>query len=425
MSDAGLTSAPAAPAWTGPRDRRALYGTMLRCALLLNVVGATSAFNSALIPSGLSSIQQYLGVICWILIIAAARGARAGVTTVFGSDTWALIVFYSFAVMSVLWTDMTMASVMKAVALTITTIGAFTLASRARLQDVIHDVNIGLLILNVASIVVVITMPTTGIAVGWGQEGSWQGIFESKQSLGVLGGMAIFFSGYLWLTRGASWLLAVSFICAVICTIGSGSRGGGAVALLSCVSVFLAGRSRNIAKLMAFAPLLIMGIGTAMISYLYVTGEDAFPFGDTRLDFTERTFIWQHALAHIDQSPLLGFGINGFWTNGDIYGAFKRDHGWVLDDFHSGFVSILTELGLIGYTIFAICTLLFALRMASAVDHGDMERSRIVALLGFVTLAYQIDVTETLFLRSTSFLATLILVFAFNATLRPAPEKVR
>jgi uncharacterized membrane protein len=53
-----------------------------------------------------------------------------------------------------------------------------------------------------------------------------------------------------------------------------------------------------------------------------------------------------------------------------------------------------------------------------------MERSRIVALIGFMTMGYQINVTEWMFIKSTSFIAILVLVFAFNATRGPAREEL-
>jgi exopolysaccharide production protein ExoQ len=425
LSEAGLTAAPGAHAWAQPHDRSRMWDAILRATIIFNVIGASSNFHPDLLPTALSWVQQYVGIACWIVTIIAARAARPAPSIPIGSDAWALIVFYGYAIVSVLWTDMTPASTMKAVALAISTIGAYTLATRWRLQSLIYDINIGFLVLTIASIIVVIALPDIGIASGWLQVGNWQGVFESKQSLGVLGGMAMFFSGYLWLTRGASWLFALSFLAALACTVGSESRGGGGLALLACVCVFVAGRSRNVAKLLAFAPLGIMAIASVMTFYLYATGADAFQIGDSRIDFTERTYIWQHALSYLDQRPLLGFGINGFWTNGDIYIAFERAHGWVLDNFHSGYVAILTEFGLVGYAMFGICTMLFGVRLGQAIDSGEMERSRVVALIGFMALAYQIDVTETMFMRSTSSIATLILACAFNAALRFPAERSR
>jgi len=391
---------------------------ILRMATVANVVVSMSNFHEALLPPSLSSLQQYAGVGLWLVTICVALGMRPVLDRRMSTDAWAIAIFFGFAITSVLWSDLSISSTMKAAALLVTSTGAVMLATRLGLQDIIFDVNIGLLVLTAASIIVVVVLPDVGVSQEWSHEGNWQGIFVSKQSLGVLGGMAMFFSAYLWLTRGRSWLFAVSFLLAVACAFGSESRGGGAWALLACVCVFLAGRSRGAAKALAFAPFVILLFATAMIASLYATGEDAFDIFGTRINLTERTFIWQYALAHFDERPILGFGINGFWTNDELYRTFERSHGWVLDDFHSGYVAILTETGVVGYAAFAVCTLLFGVRLAASIEQGAMARSRVVALIGFMTLIYMIDLTETIFLRSTSFMSVLIVVFLVNSTMQ-------
>jgi exopolysaccharide production protein ExoQ len=393
---------------------------ILRMATVANVVVSMSNFHEALLPPSLSSLQQYAGIALWLVTIWVALGMKPVLELRVSTDAWAIVIFYGFAITSVLWSDLSISSIMKAAALFVTSTGAFMLATRLDLQDIIFDVNIGLLVLTVASIVVVVMLPDIGVSQDWSHEGNWQGVFVSKQSLGVLGGIAMFFSAYLWLTRGRSWLFAVSFLLAAACAFGSESRGGGALALLACVCVFFAGRSRGVAKALGFAPFAILLAATTMIAYLYATGEDAFDISGTRIDFTERTFIWQYALAHFDERPILGFGINGFWTNGDFYRAFERSHGWVLDDFHSGYVAILTETGLVGYAAFAVCTLLFGVRLTVSIEEGTMARARVVALIGFMTLIYMIDLTETIFLRSTSFMSTLIPAFLVNSAMPTA-----
>jgi len=396
---------------------------ILRMATVANVVVSMSNFHEALLPPSLSSLQQYAGIALWLVTIWVALGMKPVLELRVSTDAWAIVIFYGFAITSVLWSDLSISSIMKAAALFVTSTGAFMLATRLDLQDIIFDVNIGLLVLTVASIIVVVMLPDIGVSQDWSHEGNWQGVFVSKQSLGVLGGISMFFSAYLWLTRGRSWLFAVCFLLAAACAFGSESRGGGALALLACVCVFFAGRSRGVAKALAFAPFAILLVATTMIAYLYATGEDAFDISGTRIDFTERTFIWQYALAHFDERPILGFGINGFWTNGDFYRAFERSHGWVLDDFHSGYVAILTETGLVGYAAFAVCTLLFGVRLAASIEEGTMARARVVALIGFMTLIYMIDLTETIFLRSTSFMSTLIPAFLINSAMPTArPE---
>ena len=65
-----------------------------------------------------------------------------------------------------------------------------------------------------------------------------------------------------------------------------------------------------------------------LILDFYATGYDAIHIGDASIDFTERTFIWHYAISHFNDAPLLGFGINGFWTIPSIYDYFEQNHGW-------------------------------------------------------------------------------------------------
>lgn len=412
---AGAIQSPHLMELASPADAAALR--IIRWATVANVVASTSAFHESLLPPGFSPLQQYASIALWLLITVAAMFVRPRLAWRPSTDTFAVLAFYGFAVLSVLWTDLSLPSLMKAAALLITSIGAYFLASRLALEDIIAEMNKGLLVLTVASVLIVIFVPSIGVDESWSHEGNWQGVFASKQALGITGAIFMFFSAYLWLVRGGRLQFAVSFGAAAACAIGSESRGGGALALVACACVYAAGRSPHIARTLAFVPMAIAIFATGLISYLYATGADAFEVFGARIDLTERTFIWQHALAHFDERPIFGFGINGFWTSKEIYLEYLRAHGWVLDNFHSGYVAILTETGLVGYALFMLCTLLFGLRMSTSIDNRTMRRSRIVALIGFMVLIYMIDLTETIFLRSTSFTATLILVFFLNASL--------
>lgn len=92
--------------------------------------------------------------------------------------------------------------------------------------------------------------------------------------------------------------------------------------------------------------------------YFYSTGYDAIYLFDSTIDFTERTY----AISHFDHAPLLGFGINGFWTIPSIYDYFEQNHGWdgwVLDNYHSGYFAILIETGFLSYLLFAASVFLF------------------------------------------------------------------
>ena len=394
-----------------------LVTTLLHGAIVVNVVISTSLFNETLVPPALASIQQYFTMVIWLVIAVCAASKTPILRWEIGTDLLALLAFYGFAVASVLWSDLSAASLLKAAALTLTTICAGLLATRIRIEDLVADINIGLLVICLASLFAVAFFPAIGITQEWSHEGNWQGVFESKQSLGIIGAIFMFFSAYQWLIRRNHLWFAITFLPAAACAIGSGSRGGGALALVACLCVYLAGRSSRIAMALSFAPFGLALFASALIAWLFSTGGDSFEVLGSKIDLTQRTYIWQHALAYFGERPILGFGINGFWTIPEIYLGFKREHGWVLDNFHSGYIAILLETGLAGFLLFLSVTFLFGVRMVATIRAQAMPRSRIVALIGFLLLMYMINLTETIFLRSTSFVSILIFIFMVNAAL--------
>ncbi len=394
-----------------------LARVILRWALVVNVVVSMSLFNELLVPPSLALIQQYATILLWLVIASCAMSMKPILRWEVGTDLLALIAFYGFAITSVLWSDLSAASLMKAAALTLTSVCAGLLATRMTIEDMVANINIGLLVICLASLMAVVFVPSIGITQEWSHEGNWQGVFESKQSLGIIGAIFMFFSAYQWLIRRNHLWFAICFLAAAACAIGSESRGGGALALVACLCVVLAGRSSRTATLLSFAPFILALSASVLIAWLFSTGGDSFVILGSKIDLTQRTFIWQHALAHFNERPILGYGINGFWTNKDIYLDFKREHGWVLDNFHSGYVAILTETGIVGFLLFLSATFLFGARMVTSIRDQSMSRPRVVALIGFMVLVYMIDITETIFLRSTSFISTLIFAFLINAAL--------
>ena len=130
--------------------------------------------------SGFAVSAANPGAEFWILVLYAScfipPVLRVGRTP----DMVVAFVFFSFAVLSVAWSNHSTDSVMKFVALLITTIGVSRLACRMSLDAIMGCTIIGLFILTVMSLVFVVFFPDVGVATGWMQEGLWQGVFEFK-----------------------------------------------------------------------------------------------------------------------------------------------------------------------------------------------------------------------------------------------------
>lgn len=90
---------------------------------------------------------------------------------------------------------------------------------------------------------------------------------------------------------------------------------------------------------------------------------------------------------------MLGFGINGFWTNPEIYDYFNQNHGWVLDDYHNGYIAVLIETGFLGYLLFTASVFLFSNKMLYLISERAIDRLHCALIIGFVVLSYQTNFT--------------------------------
>jgi len=405
------------------RARRAkktqlLASYVLQATVTLIAALSISNFNEALVPAGLGNLQQAITLALWVLAIAMTTLQPVTLRLSAGTDFLAIIVFYAYAALSVAWSDHSSATFLKGGALVITTFGAFRLATHMAIDDFIGALLRGFMIVCVASIAMVLFVPAIGVDHTWMHEGNWQGVFESKQSLGTLGAFSMFFAFYCFMTRRKRLRFVAAFIVALACVIGSGSRGGAAVALAACITLSLPRSWRGAQKFLAFFPLLIMSTAVIGIIYIIDSGDPYLPLFGMKVDFTERAIIWQYALSHFSESPLLGFGLNGFWSIPEIYHAFERVHGWVLDNYHDGYVGILIETGLVGFVLFAAAIFLFGMKMSLWLGSTPVVRPSETVIIAFMNLIFFIDLTETFFLRSTNINSVAFTTFLFMSCQR-------
>jgi O-antigen ligase len=391
------------------------------CSITINVVASMGTFNTALLPAELTYLQQAVAILMWGVLIYASAFVRPRLRLQFNPDLIVLVAFYAFAVTSVFWTSLNVAAIMKSLALAMTTFGAFCLITRIDMDEVVRATALGLFILVAASAFCALAVPDIGIDHSWMHNGQWQGVYESKQTLGFVGAYLMFFACYLKM-KGQGWpAFLLTFLLASTCVLASESRGAGAVALAACALLVTSMWSVTCMRIYAVLPFVMCLLAGALIFYFYATGYEAIHVGDASIDLTERTFIWHYAISHFDDAPLLGFGINGFWTVPSIYDYFEQNHGWVLDNYHSGYIAILMETGFLGYTLFAASVLLFSNKVLHLISARAIDRSHCALIIGFVALSFQTNFTETTFLRSTMFTSVLLVAFFF-ATCRPVPQ---
>ncbi|MGA8170186.1 MAG: O-antigen ligase family protein [Methylocystis sp.] len=389
-------------------------------------------FHEKIIPdSENSNLQQYLVIAMW-LAIAGVSYFRATVLRIAPTAGFYLsLAPYALAVVSTSWSENPAASMSKGAALVIVTFSAYRLVRTMAMDDIVECVIHGLFLLNALSIVLSLFVPDIGILTDWQHAGQWNGIFGSKQTLGICGALLLFFSSYRLIDPPRKPYHYLAAASAFACVVGSGSRGGGALAAVAVSCIYLTGVSARFAKILAFGPFALGLIASALIVYFLQTGNKYLYVFGTEVDFTERTFIWQHALSYFKSAPLLGYGLNGFWTLKGVEDTFRAQYGWFLDNYHDGYIGVLMETGVIGLSIFISGYLIYGFRILTRIREAGSLNRDVGLTLVYTCLICFIDLTETFFLRSTNIVSTMLVMSIFICFARrsrlvipnPAPSK--
>ena len=398
----------------GSREANAWTTPVVKTALASIAFLANSNFNEKVLPGGdQSNIQQYIVLVAWLGLIFASYFRRACLSVAPAGGICVLLGFYALAVISVAWSGDPASGAPKAAALAITTFGAWRLARTVTLDMFIDAAIVGLFALNAVSMLLAILAPDIGVLSDYQHAGQWNGIFMSKQSLGIAGAVLLFLASHRLMGPSRNKFHAAAIVVAIVCVLGSVSRGGGLLAAVSILGLYLASKSRRMLGALAFVPFAMCLASILLIAYFVATGNKDIEVFDSNIDFTQRSYIWQHALSYFPVRPWFGFGLNGFWTLAEVKNLFVERHGWFLDNYHNGAIAILMETGVVGLGAFVVAYLLLGLRVLAVLRPRETPDPDLVFALLFTSLIFMIDLTETFFLRSTNMVASLLLLCFF------------
>ncbi|MDE5441076.1 O-antigen ligase family protein, partial [Bradyrhizobium sp. CSA207] len=174
-------------------------------SITVNVVASMGTFNAALLPAEFTNLQQAIALLMWGVLIYASAFVRPRLRLQFNPDLIVLVAFYALAAISVAWSSVGAAAIMKSAALVVTTFGAFCLITRVDIDEIVRSTALGLFILVAASAFCAVFVPEIGVDQSWMHNGQWQGIYESKQTLGFISAYLMFFACYRKM-RGQGWV---------------------------------------------------------------------------------------------------------------------------------------------------------------------------------------------------------------------------
>ncbi|MGN6306036.1 MAG: O-antigen ligase family protein [Mesorhizobium sp.] len=332
------------------------------------------------------------------------------------SADWALLIaFLLYTALSALWGDGGANGMIKAVLILFTLTVSICIVNLKRLDELLVVFYTLACVFVVVSLIIVVLFPAQGIETGWELEGDWKGLAAQKNELGAISAFVVV--GALALPVGLGRLAMpirlINIAIAMVCLINSGSRGGQLIAIVGVASLICSRLPKTLQRLILIAlvvfsvPLIQLVLSTISLT------DDKIGVLGTTLNTSNRTTLWFYGLDQLQSHLLLGFGVGGFWTPARLI-AFNDLHGWVLDNFHNGYITILIEGGLIGLLL--MLTAIGFILLLLLVSVGHLRDAYLSVAFAFTMMFLISNLVENQIGRSTSsfFLMFLVISLAIH-----------
>jgi O-antigen ligase len=253
-----------------------------------------------------------------------------------------------------------------------------------------------LALIAVASLLIVILMPSYGISHGI-HLGDWRGAFGQKNRLGMFMsiGTLVFWSLLRARPSERRPRIIIGLITCAFLLVMSGSKTGVIVlillsSLLACRRV-LTWRTKSVVMLMGMTGLLLVLGARVFVQNAPVLfkllGRDPTLSG--------RLGLWVAVAFKIAQRPWLGYGFQSFWQG--PYGESRSIWallGWTVPYAHNGFLDLLLDLGLVGLVAFLVGYVLALIRARKYLLFSPMPPEAVWPL-AFLLFTFLYNLTET------------------------------
>ncbi len=346
----------------------------------------------------------------------------------FKKNIWLFLVFVLMGI-SIAWSDFPAVSFKRWIRSTGDLVMALLVLTENKPGEAIKTLimRIGLLLLPL-SVILIKYFPDIGVAYTIdGLMKMWTGVTTHKNELGVLslicGVFLVWHMMTFWRTSKIQYLQVLLLLMVFWLLRGSTSSDSKtsilAFVLSCCLLVFL--------KLLAARPRLVgpMILAMALIFFFFnglsqgLANSSLYDLilkaagRDTTL--TGRTDLWKELLGIAAENPFFGRGYGSFWI-GNTHNLWYK-FIWLPTQGHNGYIDVFLELGLVGF-LFLIAAIMHAAKNILKELNTDYAHASLRLVFFLMILIH--NYTESSFLRGSSFLWFIFLLFAANP---PAVKK--
>jgi exopolysaccharide production protein ExoQ len=369
-------------------------------------------------------------LIIMALVVLVRRGIQWRV--VFDRNRW-LVALYSYAFISIFWSDDSFTSFKRFVRLAGGVLMALVILTEQSPRQALEAVFKRLVyILIPFSLVLIKYFPDFGVAYRPHSGGkSWVGVTMTKNQLGLLCTVSAFFLLWNFFTlrqnqRTRRSLMEMGSYFLVFCIsffmmVGEGVYSATALACLpSGVITFLLlrwTRKCNIhvgvsALIIPVVTIFLLGASLPFLGTSPVSGMSELLGRDATL--TSRTDIWELLRPFAAETPVFGHGYGGFWTKKVVAIA-------TVNEAHNGYLEVILILGVLGL----IPLFGFVVSYCAHVHRAlRLDRDANWAIFGFCLIVMLVlhEATEAAFLAETDLLWTSVIFVSTNYPSVEAPE---
>ena len=372
--------------------------------------------------AGISGPLRYALFISTSVAIMAHTYLVKGIFVSRSPDWMLLIAFLLYTSLSVLWGDGSTGATIKAMLIFSALLVSVSMANAVGLDRLLRVYYNAMSVFVVLSLLAVIFFPESSIETGWLLEGDWKGIAGQKNGLGSVASLVFVAALVLPVVRRPDRRrLALSYsvrlamiVISGLCLVNSGSRGALLAAGIGIASVLVAKAPRALQRV-GLVVLAVLAIPVANLALATVElSADKIDILGTSIDTNSRTTLWFYGLEQMTGRELLGFGVGGFWTPERVT-AFRDVHGWVLDNFHNGYITILIEGGLVGILLLLLSA--GFVMLLYIVTIGNLRDTYVALAFGYTNMFLIGNLVENEIGRSTSLTFIMFLATSFSLRL--------
>lgn len=372
-------------------------------SVILMLVGTN--FFPIVMGSGRPASLTALVMLLPLALIMALRPMRT-LKSIFVAP--AIFLLLALAVASVKWSYLPANTLERSVPLVVTTLFAMSLGLMLPLRRLLMLLGCVGGLAMVASILAVITIPGARGVPPW--EGTWNGIFNHKNSLGAASGFAaLLLFGSMWMSQGRPrhWFMGLGML-ALVMLAASQSRTSQIIFVLSMIAFYIARKSEKTALIWA-ASYLVLTVAIVGITYIAVASgimDPVFAALERKPTLSGRIPLWTLVVPEMLKEFWFGYGYLGFWdetSNRVIVISTHPTLNFVPYYSHNGLIETWLNTGLVGLSLFVAATAQAFRHCFVLLRHAHDRRPAIVAVIMLIAFMLS-NITESYILARAEFI---------------------